>query len=135
MRLALLYALFALLACLANILTQDVWLRLWPGRHPIATGMIAGTGIGLVVKYWLDKQYIFRFKALNAAHDGRTFALYVLMGVLTTTVFWGFEAAFHFAFGSREMRYLGAVLGLSIGYSVKYLLDRRFVFNGGRSLG
>ena len=87
MRLALLYALFALLACLANILTQDVWLRLWPGRHPIATGMIAGTGIGLVVKYWLDKQYIFRFKALNAAHDGRTFALYVLMGVLTTTVF------------------------------------------------
>lgn len=134
MRLALLYALFALLATLANILTQDVWLRLWPSHHPIVTSMAAGTVAGLAVKYWLDKRYIFRFRPVDIAHDGRIFILYALMGVLTTAVFWGIEAAFHVAFGSREMRYLGAVLGLAIGYSLKYFLDRRFVFQHGRHL-
>jgi putative flippase GtrA len=27
------------------------------------------------------------------------------------------------------MRYTGAVIGLAIGYIIKYLLDKRFVFN------
>ena len=28
----------------------------------------------------------------------------------------------------RHMRYVGAVIGLTIGYMTKYQLDRRFVF-------
>jgi hypothetical protein len=31
------------------------------------------------------------------------------------------------------MKYMGAVLGLAIGYVTKYQLDRRFVFRAGRA--
>jgi putative flippase GtrA len=62
------------------------------------------------------------------AHDTQTFALYTIMGLLTTVVFWGFEWGFHWAFETKEMRYLGGVIGLAIGYLIKYHLDKRFVF-------
>ena len=62
------------------------------------------------------------------AHDGQTFALYTLMGIVTTFVFWGFEFGFDYLFQTRPMRYLGGVIGLAIGYYVKYQLDKRFVF-------
>jgi putative flippase GtrA len=54
--------------------------------------------------------------------------MYTLMGLVTTVIFWGFEFGFHHLFESKEMRYLGGVIGLAIGYFAKYLLDRRFVF-------
>ncbi|MDC1270063.1 GtrA family protein, partial [Amylibacter sp.] len=38
------------------------------------------------------------------------------------------ETAFWLVWQTYAMRELGAVLGLSIGYVVKYNLDRRFVF-------
>ncbi len=50
------------------------------------------------------------------------------MGALTTLIFLAFEFAFHYAFETRPMRYLGAVIGLAIGYTSKYHLDKRFVF-------
>lgn len=126
--LAISYGIFALIATVANIGAQDLVTRLYSGPWHIATSMIVGTGVGLVVKYLLDKRYIFRFKAHSVAHDTQTFALYTLMGLLTTAVFWGFEWGFHLAFETKEMRYLGAVIGLTIGYLAKYHLDKRFVF-------
>ncbi|MEM7669469.1 MAG: GtrA family protein, partial [Pseudomonadota bacterium] len=51
--------------------------------------------------------------------------------VLTTVIFWGTEVAFYWHFGSEEMRELGAVLGLTVGYLIKYQLDRRYVFEVG----
>ncbi len=71
---------------------------------------------------------IFRFHARNATHDGQTFALYTLMGVATTLVFWAFEFGFDHLFETKGMRYLGGVLGLAIGYVTKYHLDKRYVF-------
>jgi hypothetical protein len=50
------------------------------------------------------------------------------MGLFTTFIFWGFELGFNFLFESTPMRYLGAVIGLTIGYFVKYQLDLRYVF-------
>jgi putative flippase GtrA len=126
--LAISYGIFALIATVANIGAQDALTRVYSGPGHIAASMVLGTGVGLVVKYLLDKRYIFRFKAQSVAHDTQTFALYTLMGVLTTLVFWGFEWGFHLAFQSKEMRYLGALLGLAIGYVAKYHLDKRFVF-------
>jgi putative flippase GtrA len=90
--------------------------------------MIVGTGVGLVVKYVLDKRYIFRFRARDAAHDGKTFFLYTVMGLATTAIFWGFELGFDYLFATKQMRYMGGVLGLAIGYLVKYNLDKHYVF-------
>ena len=126
--LAISYGIFALIATVANIGAQDLVTRLYTGPWQIGTSMFVGTGVGLVVKYLLDKRYIFHFTAHSVAHDTQTFALYTFMGLLTTAVFWGFEWGFHLAFETKEMRYLGGVIGLTIGYLTKYHLDKRFVF-------
>ena len=128
MKLAITYAFFALIATAANIGVQDIVIRGYSGRFDILFSMVAGTGVGLIVKYILDKRYIFRFRTRNALHDGRTFALYTLMGLATTMIFWGFEFGFQSLFDTKEMRYLGGVIGLGIGYLSKYHLDKRYVF-------
>lgn len=128
MKLAAIYALLAAIATTTNIGAQAGFLLAYNGGHAIALSIIAGTGIGLIVKYALDKRYIFSFKAASAAHDGKIFALYASTGVITTVIFWGLEFSFHLFFGSDLMRYLGGVLGLAIGYVIKYELDKRFVF-------
>jgi putative flippase GtrA len=90
--------------------------------------MFIGTGVGLVIKYLLDKRYIFRFQTQSAAQDGKLFVLYTCMGIATTAVFWATEWMFHVWFGSDFMRYVGACLGLTVGYITKYWLDKRYVF-------
>ncbi len=130
-KLAIKYAIFALIATAANIGAQDLAIRAYSGAFDILASVIVGTGVGLVVKYVLDKRYIFRFRARSVAHDTRTFALYTVMGLATTVVFWGFEFGFQHLFETREMRYLGGIIGLAIGYLTKYHLDKRYVFRSG----
>jgi putative flippase GtrA len=122
------YAIFALIATAANIGAQDLVIRSYSGAFDILASVIVGTGVGLVVKYILDTRYIFRFRARSVAHDTQTFALYTVMGLATTVIFWGFEFGFHHVFETKEMRYLGGVIGLAIGYLTKYHLDKRYVF-------
>ncbi|XYJ11322.1 GtrA family protein [Telluria sp. B2] len=128
MKLALVYSLLAAIATLANIGAQDVVIRLYNGIGAVTLSMIVGTGVGLIIKYDLDKRYIFRFRARDAAHDGKTFFLYTVMGLATTAIFWGFELGFDYLFATKQMRHLGGVLGLGIGYLVKYNLDKHYVF-------
>lgn len=127
-KLAVNYAIFALIATTANIGAQDLVIRTYSGTFDILTSVVVGTGVGLVVKYILDKRYIFRFRARSVAHDTHTFALYTVMGLATTVSFWGFEFGFHHVFETKEMRYLGGAIGLAIGYLTKYHLDKRYVF-------
>jgi hypothetical protein len=128
MKIAISYTIFALLATLANICSQDISLRLYGGLYSVVLSVLVGTAIGLGVKYVLDKKYIFQFRAKNAAHDSRTFALYTVMGLITTAIFWGFEFGFDYYFQSKELRFTGGVMGLAIGYYIKYRLDKRYVF-------
>lgn len=124
--LALSYTAFAIIAMTANIGVQDCIIRI--SASAVVLSVIVGTGVGLVVKYLLDKRYIFRFRPRDVVHEGGVFVLYACMGVFTTAIFWGFEFGFHYLFASKEMRYLGGVIGLVIGYYTKYQLDRRYVF-------
>jgi putative flippase GtrA len=128
MKIALPYALFAAAATLVNIGSQDISLFIYAGSFSLITSLALGTLTGLIVKYVLDKRYIFRYQVDNIGHEGRTFYLYALMGVATTAIFWLFEFGFDYAFDSKGMRYLGGMVGLAIGYFAKYQLDRRFVF-------
>lgn len=128
MKFIILYAALALVATATNIGAQEVFLRSYSGRFDVAMSVAVGTGVGLVVKYVLDKRYIFRFRAIDALHDGQTFVLYTFMGLLTTIVFWAFEFGFDLLFQSKGLRYLGGVIGLAIGYLIKYHLDKHYVF-------
>ncbi|MBP0634449.1 GtrA family protein [Cupriavidus sp. AcVe19-6a] len=128
MQLAITYAGLAILATATNIGVQDLMIRSYTGPFQVLFSVLAGTGAGLYLKYILDKRFIFRFSPRNAGHDGRTFVIYTATGVATTLVFWAFEFGFDYLFDTREMRYLGAVIGLAIGYTVKYELDRQYTF-------
>jgi putative flippase GtrA len=127
-KLLFIYVLLALIATAANIGSQDAVVRTYSGPFAVTISMLIGTGVGLVIKYVLDKRYIFKFRANDIAHDSRTFALYSIMGLVTTAIFWSVELGFDYAFGTAHMRYVGALVGLSIGYVTKYYLDKRFVF-------
>lgn len=50
------------------------------------------------------------------------------MGLVTTLLFWITEYTFDLWFATKTMRYVGAVIGLSIGYVAKYQLDKKYVF-------
>ncbi|WP_232796467.1 GtrA family protein [Roseovarius salinarum] len=124
------YALFAVAAVLVNLATQRAVLAMsWPAPGlGLAVAIAAGTLTGLVVKYVLDKRWIFDDRSTGLATHGRKFALYTAMGVVTTCIFWGTETAFWLIWRSDLMREAGAVLGLTVGYVTKYNLDKRFVF-------
>lgn len=127
-RIAVLYTLFAVLATLANLGVQRVVLSFGDGLALFIAAMFAGTLIGLVVKYLLDKRWIFHDTRQGLKHHGQKFSLYTAMGLITTAIFWGMESGFWLIWQSDLMREIGAVIGLGIGYVVKYQLDRRFVF-------
>ncbi len=91
-------------------------------------GMFCGTIIGLLTKYILDKKYIFYHKPKSKKEDAKKFILYSMMGVFTTVIFWGTEIAFDHYSNHIYAKYIGAVVGLSIGYITKYFLDKKFVF-------
>ena len=122
------YAFFALIATACNIGAQDVATRFYAGFLELYVSIFVGTLTGLVVKYVLDKKYIFNYRSKHAFDEGLRFILYSVMGVVTTLIFWGMEIGFDYAFGTKAMRYVGGALGLAVGYYVKYRLDKRFVF-------
>ncbi len=127
-RIAVLYAVFAALATAVNIGCQALVIWVYIGPYAVPLSILLGTAAGLPVKYVLEKRHIFSFKSENLAHDSKMFALYSFMGVFTTALFWGVEFAFHDLFGTDAMRYVGGVIGLTLGYAIKYHLDKRFVF-------
>lgn len=123
------YSAFAVLATLANLVAQRLLLALGEGIGIYALAVFVGTGLGLGIKYLLDKRWIFADTTTGLRAHGRAFSLYTAMGLVTTAIFWATETAFWLTWHSHAAREAGAVLGLALGYVVKYQLDRRFVFN------
>ena len=120
------YSLFAILATCSNLVSQRLVLGLGNSDAIFIAALSVGTFIGLFLKYILDKRWI--FKDTSTGIQGKKFSLYTAMGIVTTLIFWGVETTFWLIWQSNAMRELGAVIGLSIGYTIKYGLDRRFVF-------
>lgn len=129
--LVLRYALFAATAMAVNLLIQRLVLSGGKGLIWYVAAVGAGTGGGLVTKYILDKRWIFRDFATGLQQHGEKFTRYAFMGLFTTAIFWGSETAFWLIGKTDLMREIGAVLGLTVGYFIKYQLDSRFVFNRG----
>lgn len=121
-----LYVIFSLTSIVLNLVAQYILLLFYKN---IYISILVGTFLGLIVKYILDKKYIFNVNYDNKSSDLTEFFLYSLMGIFTTFIFWFFEILFHFLFEKEIFTYIGGALGLSIGYIIKYNLDKRFVFN------
>lgn len=129
-RLAILYALFVGISMLGNLAAQRIVLANAWGTHGYVAAVISGTSSGLLIKFILDRRWIFTAGMGKVEPFGRQFLLYSLMGVGTTVFFWSSETLFWVSFRSDRMRELGAIIGLVIGYVIKYQLDKRFVFAG-----
>lgn len=127
-RLVFWYAVFAALSIGANLGSQTLAFHLYQAAYAVPISVCVGTGVGLVVKYLLDKAWIFRYEHRSVAHGVRTFTLYVAMGLCTTLVFWAVEFGADALFHDETARLTGGALGLVIGYVTKYQLDKRFVF-------
>jgi putative flippase GtrA len=125
---AIKYTIFAAISTLFNLLFQYFSFLVYIGFGSLYVAMLFGTLAGLVAKYILDKKFIFYHIPIDKKDDARKFALYSLMGVFTTIIFWGTEIAFDALSQDPNAKYLGAVIGLSIGYVIKYFLDKKYVF-------
>ena len=130
-RIAVLYTLFAVLSTAINIGSQMLSIWVYKGPFSVEISILVGTAMGLPLRYFLEKRYIFNFTSMNLVHDGKLFIIYSAMGVITTLIFWGMEYAFHLIYDTDFMRYLGGIIGLSIGFYVKYQLDKKYVFVNG----
>jgi hypothetical protein len=138
---AIRYGLFCVFAIAINIITQfmfdqfflkiDMPKVLFINSEIISLGI--GTFTGLVAKFFLDKKYIFNasFDTPNQTLTG--FILYTAMGLVTTVIFWGSELGAYEIFNNNGIKYFAGVVGLTIGYYIKYHLDKKFVFNASTS--
>ena len=127
-KIAILYTLFAVVSTAINIGSQMLSIWVYEGPFSVEISILFGTVMGLPLRYFLEKRYIFNFTSKNLVHDGKLFVFYSAMGVITTLIFWGTEYTFHLIYDIDFMRYLGVVFGLSIGFYVKYQLDKKYVF-------
>jgi putative flippase GtrA len=123
------YSAFAVVATIANLAAQRAVLAVDSSAIGFTAAVVVGTGVGLAIKYVLDKRWIFYDASTGVQAHSKKFALYTAMGLVTTAIFWGTETAFWLTWHTDLMRELGACLGLAVGYVVKYQLDRRFVFS------
>jgi putative flippase GtrA len=128
LNIAIRYTLFALIATLINLLTQELSLALYQAAFALPAAILAGTGTGLITKYILDKLFIFNHTSSSPRDAIKNISGYTLTGVFTTALFWASELGFAALFGTEAARITGAVLGLAVGYGIKYQLDKRFVF-------
>lgn len=131
LRLVASYAGFAALAAAVNLGTQRAILGGSEAPARFAAALVAGTLAGMAVKYVLDSRWIFHAGPADAATHGKRIGRYAGTSVVTTLVFWGTEAAFFAVSPTQGSREAGALLGLAMGYVLKYKLDRRLVFNDG----
>ena len=120
------YILFAILSSVINLLFQYLSLSLYNGFLSLYVAMFVGTFFGLISKYYMDKVYIFNYVPKNKKNDLKTFIACTVTGGFTTLIFWGVEISFNVIWSSEIAKYCGALIGL--GYSIKYLLDKKYVF-------
>ena len=127
---AIKYTLFAIFSTAFNLLFQYLSFLVYTDIASLYVAMLAGTIAGLLCKYILDKKFIFYHKPKGKVDDAKKFIRYTIMGIFTTFIFWGTEIGFDLYFEEENAKYAGAIIGLSIGYIIKYFLDKRFVFKG-----
>ena len=122
------YFFFSVAATLINIFSQRIILSISETNLYLFLAISTGTFLGLIVKYFLDKKWIFFDKVSGIRLGGKQFFKYTSMGIFSTLIFWAIEFLFWFIWGTHFMREVGALIGLLIGYITKYNLDKRFVF-------
>lgn len=123
-----LYIVFAVIVSITNLSSQRLVLSFLTGNVGYFAALFIGTFIGVVLGYFLDKNWIFKDPVMPYGVIGTQFFWYAMAGAIHTPVFWLIESIFWFIWETDGMREVGAVLGLVIAYTLKYFILRRYVF-------
>ncbi|MCF2141427.1 MAG: GtrA family protein [Candidatus Lokiarchaeota archaeon] len=150
----ILYFSFAVLMVLLNIGIQNFHLRVifpWlqpklstipffytfyistdPYNMPEIVGSILAVGITYIIKFFLDKFFVFQQRSNQLKETGKQFTLYFLFAIVTTLE----NLLIQFLLGiwtniSLDFR---IIIALACGYSTKFILDKKFSFKK-RELG
>lgn len=126
------YALSSALATGTNIAVQKGVAWFACGRLSLYVTMLCGAAAALVVKYFLDKRFIFCYRPPSRSDGAVRVILYLTISFFAAAVFWAVEVSVQALFSFAAARYAGAAIGLILGYSLKYELDKRFVFTPNR---
>ena len=122
------YILFAILATTVNIFFQYLSFLLIDHKYELYIAILNGTILGMILKYYLDKNFIFYY-VKKEFNNKNIFLLYIFTSIFTTIIFWAIELWFSYYVNINYSEYIGALVGLTLGYSLKYLLDKQLVFN------
>jgi putative flippase GtrA len=122
------YVVIGVLSAAINLSAQVLIIWAYKGAYAVEFSILIGTVMGMPPRYFLEKRYVFSFTSENIFHDGKLFFQYSFYSTFTTLVFWSVEYSFHVIFNDDLMRYVGGVVGLTIGFYLKYQIDKRFVF-------
>lgn len=122
------YVAFALVASIVNIVAQEACAQAYSGWISLEISIFAGTVVGIVIKYILDKFFIFFDRTITPSAEVAKLTLYVISSILTTGLFWFIEIGSWIVWRTNTAKWLGAAVGLAIGYFIKYHLDKRFAF-------
>ena len=68
---ALKYGVFAVIATLINLASQELMIRVYSGSYALYVALLVGTMTGLISKYCLDKKFIFAFFTRSQRHNSR----------------------------------------------------------------
>ncbi len=143
-RQAVLYFLFAACVIVLNLIIQYLhmnFLSPWicsqvswsfvqtyycPESGRVLFGSILGVGVAYIVKFFLDKFIVFEKKSTNLKQTSKEFIKYFLFAILTTAINIGGQYLLYWAFSIDYI--IAGFISLAIGYFVKFLLDRKYVF-------
>ena len=100
-----------------------------PEFYRIIFSNLLGVVVGYIVKFILDKFVVFEKRKTNLKQTSREFIKYFALALVTTAINLGIQLLLiHFAGFTGPLEIVALVISLSVGYTIKYLLDRKYVF-------
>ncbi len=97
---------------------------IYDGR--VLVGSLLGVGVSYIVKFFLDKFIVFKKKDTQFKQTSKEFIKYFLFAIFTTVINVGGQYLLMNLFLIDYV--IAAIVPLAIGYIVKFLLDRKYVF-------
>lgn len=123
------YLFFSIIAIFINIVSQRLIFEVSESDHVFIFAISTGTLAGFISKYIFDKYLIFNDQSSIITEETKKLFKYSFFAVFTTAIFWFTEYIFWTVYQTHNAREIGAIIGLSIGYYLKYNLDKKYVFN------
>lgn len=129
MSILLKYSFFSTIAMVINIASQRLIFSASDSEHVFIVAILTGTITGFISKYIFDKYFIFYDYSSVVVEETKKILKYSFFAIFTTLIFWSTEYIFWNIYQTHTAREIGAIIGLSLGYYLKYNLDKKYVFN------